>query len=312
VIEPVGEDLVVIDLEEFGDRGRTGAYLLLGAEPTVIETGSAACHERLLAGLGEAGVKPEELCHVIVTHVHLDHAGGAGALMRLAPRALLHCHPRALPHLADPSRLWQGAATVYGERLELLFGRPLPVPAERIVVHEDGSTLALPGRTLTFYDTPGHARHHLGIVDSLTGGLFSGDTVSIRYQPELTGFPVPYLFPTTTPIDFDPVAALNTLDRLEGLGLRAVYHTHFSVTRPATTALAASRAGIWAILALIEEGVGPDTPVAEVEARLQQVVLRDLQRLGIAEPRLDFMALDLHLNAQGIVVYLQRKARGKI
>lgn len=311
MVQAVGEQLVVIDLEEFGDRARTGAYLLLDDEPTLVETGSQACHPRLVAGLREAGVQPEDLRHVIVTHVHLDHAGGAGALMGLASRATLHCHPRAVPHLVDPSRLWQGAGTVYGEQLEPLFGRPLPVPSDRIIAHQDGSTLRLGRRTLTFYDTPGHARHHLGIVDSLTRGLFSGDTVSIRYQPQLTGMPIPYLFPTTTPIDFDPAAALATLDRLERLGLSAVFHTHFSVTRPASDALAATRKGIATIVALMED-LGPDTPVAEVERRLKAAVERDLRTMGVARPNLDFMALDLNLNAQGIVVYLQRKASGKI
>jgi glyoxylase-like metal-dependent hydrolase (beta-lactamase superfamily II) len=311
MVQAVGEDLVVIDLEEFGDRARTGAYLLLDDEPTLVETGSQACHPKLVAGLREAGVEPEALRHVIVTHVHLDHAGGAGALMELASRATLHCHPRAVRHLVDPSRLWQGAGTVYGEQLEPLFGRPRPVPSARIIAHEDGSTLRLGRRTLTFYDTPGHARHHVGIVDSLTGGLFSGDTVSIRYQPQLTGMPIPYLFPTTTPIDFDPAAVLATLDRLEQLSLSAVYHTHFSVTRPATEAFAATRRGIATIVALMED-LGPDAPVAEVERRLKAAVERDLRALGVASPNLDPMALDLNLNAQGIVVYLQRKALGKI
>ncbi|MBX5467923.1 MAG: MBL fold metallo-hydrolase [Firmicutes bacterium] len=307
--EAQGDDIWLLDLEEFGDSRRTGAYLILGPEPTLIETGSARCHDQLVAELAAVGLRPEDLRHVVVTHVHLDHAGGAGHLMARAPHALLHCHPRAARHLVDPERLWQGAMAVYGaERLRAWFGRPEPVAPQRVVVEGDGARLALGTRTLTFYDTPGHARHHLGVVDDQSRGLFSGDTVSIRFDPALTGWPEPYWFPSTTPVDFDPPALFATLDRLEALGLDVVFHTHFGATRPAAHALAETRRGLGAILAVLEQ-VSRDAPADEVARRLEAVVRRDVQSRGWPEEGIRPLALDLELNAQGMLVYLARQAQ---
>ncbi len=170
-----------IDLYEEGRRYRSSAYVILDDEgPVLVDPGSARSHGRLVAGLQEVGLDPQDLRHVVATHAHLDHAGGAGQLMARATGATLHCHPRAAAHLIDPGRLQQGARAVYGDALEDLFGPLLPIPAQRVVTPGDGESLVLHGRALTFYDAPGHAKHHLAVVDSLTRGLFSGDAVGIR------------------------------------------------------------------------------------------------------------------------------------
>ncbi|MCY0878287.1 MAG: MBL fold metallo-hydrolase [Firmicutes bacterium] len=303
------DEVYGIDLFEEGRPGRSSAYLIRGREPILVETGSANSQEALWSGLAELGVGPEDLRHVVVTHVHLDHAGGAGQTMARATKALLHCHPRAARHLADPRRLEAGARAVYGERLDAMFGPILPVAADRIVVHEDESALKTRDRILRFYDTPGHAKHHTCVVDEATRGIFSGDTIGIRYVPSYTGWDFVYGFPTTTPSDFDPEVMLETLDRLEALNLRAVYHTHYGVTEPAREAFQFSRRGlrrIQQILPLLSDA----STYEEVAEALGRQVREDLASQG--HPGVDVapLALDLMLNSQGILVYLQKRAQG--
>jgi len=300
-----------IDLFEEGRPYRSSAYVILAEEPTLVETGSARSHQALVEGLREVGLSLEQLRHVIVTHVHLDHAGGAGQVMQKAPHAVLHCHPRAARHLIDPSRLEQGARAVYGDQLEDLFGPLVPVPEAQVVMQDDQSVVNLGDRELVFYDTPGHAKHHTCVLDRHTGGFFSGDTVGIRYQPEYTGWSFVYGFPTTTPSDFDPDVMLNTLDRLEGLGITRIYHTHFGVTEPAADAFRFSRHGIRVIQEFLPR-LTPDSSLEEVRQTLMAAIRHDLQQQGHEVANVNPLSLDIMLNSQGILVYLQKRAAGKL
>ena len=306
----VDQDFYGIDLFEEGRPGRSSAYLIRGTEPVLVDPGSARSHQALEAGLGVLGLRFEDLRHVIITHVHLDHAGGVGQVMQRAEQAVLHCHPRAKRHMVDPSRLEAGARAVYGEQMEQMFGALLPVPEERVVTHEDGDRLDAGDRALVFYDTPGHAKHHTCVVDVKTQGIFSGDTIGIRYTPEYTGWDFVYGFPTTTPSDFDPDVMLHTLDRLEALDLARVYHTHYGVSE-AGEAFDFARRGTRAIGAMAA-GMGPDTPLAEVEEGLKEVIRQDLADVGRSITDVSPLALDIMLNSQGILVYLQKKALGKL
>lgn len=311
MIFEVGDDIYGIDLFEEGRPYRSSAYLIRDTQLTLVETGSARSHEKLIEGLKELGVSPRDLCHVVVTHVHLDHSGGAGQLMALAPEATLHCHPRAARHLIDPSRLSEGARAVYGNGLDQIFGSLQPVPADRVVSHEEGTTLELARRQLIFLDTPGHAKHHTSVVDTGSRGLFSGDMVGIRYHPGYTGWPFVYGFPSTTPSDFDPDVMLKTLDRLQRWELSAVYHTHYGVTRPSADAFAFSRHGV-EIIQSVMSGLSSDASLAEIQARLQAAIERDLKGKGRGTFSVTALALDLMLNSQGIRVYLQKRAAGKL
>lgn len=193
----------------------------------VIETGNAASVERILNVIKRRGRSPEEVTHVIVTHVHLDHAGGAGGLMQQLPQATLVVHPYGARHMIDPSRLEASARAVYGdERFDAMYGALQPVPEERVKVMEDGDSLEVGRRQLSFMDSPGHARHHFTVWDEQTRSWFTGDTFGISYR-SLDTENGAFIFPTTTPIQFDPQALLGSIDRMMAVKPAGMYLTHF-------------------------------------------------------------------------------------
>src|SRR5205814_2808706 len=199
------------------ERGR-GAF---------IDTGTNHSVPRLLASLDAVGLPRDAVDYVIATHVHLDHAGGVGLLMRELPRAKLVVHPRGARHLIDPSQLMAGARGVYGdEEVARSYGEVVGVPAERVVTTEDGSTIALAGRELRFIDTPGHARHHHCIWDERSRGFFTGDTFGLSYR-EFDTDQGAWLLPTTTPVQFEPGALRQSVLRMLSAQPRQMYLTHF-------------------------------------------------------------------------------------
>ncbi len=306
-----GAGIYAIDLYEEGKPFRSSAYLIKDKKLALIETGSTRSHEALVAGLREAGVVPEDLDHIIVTHAHLDHAGGAGVMMAHSPKARLHAHPLACHHLIDPARLEQGTRAVYGDETEAIFGELRPVDGARVDVEEDGHRLKLGRHTLTFYHTAGHAKHHMCVFDDASRGLFSGDMVGIRYRPEYTGWDFVYGFPTTSPGDFDPDVMLDSLSRMEALKPERIFHTHFGESHPASQAFDFSRRGVQYIQALLQQLPG-DADYPMIHAALSQIVAQDAQRQGHKVANVDPLALDLRLDSQGILVYIQKKKAGKL
>ncbi len=295
--------------------GLAAAYLIRSGEQlALIDTGPAKAVPLLLAALDALGLGPEQIAYIMPTHVHLDHAGAAGHLMAACPRAYLVIHPKGAPHLIDPSRLIAGASSVYGEdNFRALFGLPLPVPAERVISAEDGQTFELAGRSLTFIDTPGHANHHGCFLDRSTQGIFSGDTFGIAYQA-FTNTQGPWLFAPTTPVAFDPDAWLLSLDKLMGYRPQAMYLTHYGRLDRPDRQVETLRRGIRALadLALREE----DQPEGGREIRLRTAVrdylLAQAQAHGVtlAESEiLNLLSLDIELNAQGLEVWLKRRAK---
>lgn len=306
-----GSGIYAIDLYEEGKPFRSSAYLIKDEQLALIETGSANSHEALMRGLGELDVKPEDLDHILVTHVHLDHSGGAGQMMQASPKAVMHAHPRAAQHLVDPSRLISGTRAVYGEHADEMFGPLIPIEAERVVAEDDGGHLTLGRHTLSFYHTPGHAKHHMCIYDGTSTSLFSGDMVGMRYWPEYTGWDFVYGFPTTSPVDFDPDTMLASLDRMEQLHPASIFHTHFGETKPAAVAFDFSRRGVQYIRALIDQL--PENPDYQmIQQALSQIIIQDARRQGHPVKNADPLALDIMLDAQGILVYIQKKQAGKL
>jgi glyoxylase-like metal-dependent hydrolase (beta-lactamase superfamily II) len=192
-----------------------------------IDTGPAPAAPKLLAALDELGVAPEQVDYLFLTHVHLDHAGGAGQLMRALPNARAVLHPRGAPHLVDPARLIAGSVAVYGEETyRRLYGEILPIAAERVITTEDGTRLTLGARTFEFIDAPGHARHHHCPIDLDHRDVYSGDNFGICYR-EFDTAAGPFMLPTTTPVQFDPQALQRTIDRLLAYRPRRIVQTHF-------------------------------------------------------------------------------------
>jgi glyoxylase-like metal-dependent hydrolase (beta-lactamase superfamily II) len=202
----------------------TAGYLIEGSAPVLIETGSQSSVPVLLAALSQIGVGPEELAGVAITHIHLDHAGGVGDVARAFPSATVYVHEKGARHLADPTRLIDSAAQVYGPLLDSLYGRMEPTEASRLHVVSDGEEILVSAnRTLVAVDSPGHAKHHVGFHDSLSGVLFAGDAVGVKLPDGGV------LRPATPPPDFDLDLALNSLQRFAARRPSAIALAHYGL-----------------------------------------------------------------------------------
>ncbi|HEX2191792.1 MAG TPA: MBL fold metallo-hydrolase [Acidimicrobiales bacterium] len=228
----VGPGVVQLDTRLGGWERVTAGYLIEGPAPVLVETGSQSSVPALLAALDSQGVGPDDLAAVVVTHVHLDHAGGVGDVARAFPGATVYVHEKGGRHLADPSRLVASAGRVYGDLLDRLYGRLAPTDPDRIRVLGDGEEIVVGGgRVLTAIDSPGHAKHHLGLLDSGSGLLFAGDAVGVRLPDVALGHAggVGVLRPATPPPDFDLDAAVASLHRFAARRPQAVALAHFGV-----------------------------------------------------------------------------------
>lgn len=222
-----GNGIHVVDTCYVRPRLAASHIVIDGERAAIVDTGPAPAAPLILAALAALGVARERVDYLFLTHVHLDHAGGAGQLMQALPNARAVLHPRAAPHMVEPSKLVAGSIAVYGERMfRELYGEIVPVPAERTLVIEDRQRLKLGQRTFELIDTPGHARHHYCAVDLDHRDIFSGDTFGISYR-EFDTAAGPFIFPTTTPVQFDPTALHASIDRLMSYRPRRMVLTHF-------------------------------------------------------------------------------------
>ena len=288
------------------------AYLIVeNGRAAFVDTGTNASVPRLLAALEATGIARSAVDYVIPTHVHLDHAGGAGLLMQSLPNAMLVAHPRGARHLIDPSHLIKGATAVYGAaEVERSYGTLQPVPAERVTQTSDGMTLALAGRPLLFLDTPGHAMHHHCIWDAASRGWFTGDTFGLSYRDFDTAAGA-WSMPTTTPVQFQPEALRRSIERMLAHAPEWLYVTHYGrvgdVPRLATLLLAQ----LDAMVAFARSVPPGPRRHAELTGGLEAIHLRSLRDHGVtlADERIrELLALDLELNAQGIAIWLERTA----
>ncbi|MBL8382535.1 MAG: MBL fold metallo-hydrolase [Burkholderiales bacterium] len=281
----------------------------------IVDTGTAHSVPRVLDALAAKGLSPADVDYVILTHIHLDHAGGAGALMRLMPAARLVVHPRGVRHMADPSRLWEATVAVYGLALaQRNYGVVAPVDPARIVAAPDAFALDFGGRTLTFHDTPGHARHHVCIHDAQSGHVFTGDTFGLGYV-ELETDGRRFCFPTSSPTQFDPPALHASIDRIAALAPGALYLTHYAqvtdvprivadlhrlIDDHAALAARAAAAGLAgaARQSFLEDGVAA---IILAERDRQGWRLSDAEVLRVFE-------IDHVLNAQGLGDYIDGRA----
>jgi glyoxylase-like metal-dependent hydrolase (beta-lactamase superfamily II) len=220
----IAPGVIEIDTRLGGWDRVTAGYLVDGPAPVLVETGSQSSVPVLLAALDELGMAADDLAGVAVTHIHLDHAGGVGDVAKAFPRATVYVHEKGARHLVDPARLVDSAARVYGDLLDSLYGRLDPTPSERIHVLDDAEEIQIgDGRVLTAIDSPGHARHHLGLHDSQSGILFAGDAVGVRLPD------AGVLRPAAPPPDFDLDQALHSLHRFAERRPVALALAHYGV-----------------------------------------------------------------------------------
>jgi glyoxylase-like metal-dependent hydrolase (beta-lactamase superfamily II) len=273
-----------------------------------VDTGTNATLPNALAALDKIGADVADVDYVILTHIHLDHAGGAGAMMRAFPNAKLVVHPRGARHMTEPSKLVAGVSAVYGaEFVQRVYGEIIPVPAERIIEAVDAFVLSLAGRKLTCIDTPGHARHHICIVDEKTGGIFTGDMFGLSYR-ELDVAGRQFIFPTTTPSQFDPQAMHQSIRRLLQLSPPVMYLTHYGQLRDIAQRGGDLRRRIDAIveLTLTKRSLKSDRHQSIKEA-MTNYLLREIREHGSTLPDnalLDILGNDLELNTQGLETWL--------
>ncbi|MBB6063547.1 MBL fold metallo-hydrolase [Pseudoxanthomonas broegbernensis] len=286
----------------------------------VVEDGRAAfvdCGTRhsvaaMLAALEAAGLAARDVDWLILTHAHLDHAGGAGALMRHLPAARLVAHPRAAPHMIDPSRLVAGATAVYGaEEFARHYGQVLPVPAERVVVAGDGHVVDLAGRALRCIDTPGHARDHLCVWDARSAAWFTGDAFGLSYR-EMDGARGAFILPTSSPVQFEPEAMQASIQRMLAESPQAMYLTHYGRVAGVARLAAELHEQIDAMVSLAQACDGGADRHRALVAALSGYYLERAQAHGCPLDDagvLRLLEVDIQLNAQGLEIWLDRARR---
>lgn len=290
--------------------GFDAAYLVVEAgRGAFIDCGTNHSVPVLLAALAQAGLAPADVDWLVLTHVHLDHAGGAGTLMRYLPNARLVAHPRAAPHMVDPARLVAGATAVYGEaEFARHYGELVPVPSGRVVVAADGHEVDLAGRALRCIDTPGHARHHQCVWDARSRSWFTGDTFGLSYR-ELDGAHGAFILPTSSPVQFEPEAMQASIERMMAQSPQAMYLTHYGRVGDVARLAAEMHEQIDAMVSLAQACDGQPDRHRALVAALSEYYLERARAHGVAlddAAVLQLLAMDIELNAQGLETWLER------
>jgi glyoxylase-like metal-dependent hydrolase (beta-lactamase superfamily II) len=311
-VEPCGDGIFAVDTGFHRDRYDAAWLVVDSGRAAFIDTGTAFAVPRLLAALEFTGLSPADVAYVIPTHVHLDHAGGAGQLMRQLPAAQLIVHPRGARHMIEPSDLWAGALGVYGqERMEKSYGHLVPIAAERVRSTADGEILRFGQRSFTFAHTPGHALHHHCVWDDLSAGWFTGDNFGMAF-PDFRVDGRSYIIPTTTPVQFEPEAMHASIERLLAASPRAMYLTHFGCVRDVAHCGALLKSMLDAtVKTALAHRNAPDRPAA-LAAALLSLYMAGARANGVSLPEAKLAELlddDAQLNAAGLGVWLDRIAR---
>jgi glyoxylase-like metal-dependent hydrolase (beta-lactamase superfamily II) len=290
--------------------GLAASHLIVeNGRVAIVDTGANSAVPRLLAALEHKELDPDSVDYLFLTHVHLDHAGGAGLLMRSLPRAVALLHPRGAPHMIDPARLIAGSRAVYGEqKYAELYGEIVPIAADRVREVADGEHIDLGGRMLECMHTEGHARHHYCIADPIASAVFSGDSFGISYRG-LDTAAGPFILPTTTPVQFDPDAAHAAIERILGTGAESVYLTHYSRVQNLVPLAQQLHSDLDFYVAAAEKVAAADDREDRLSAALTDYYRDRIAAHGTADPQaaLDMLRMDIKLNVQGLLVWLKRR-----
>jgi glyoxylase-like metal-dependent hydrolase (beta-lactamase superfamily II) len=279
-----------------------------------IDVGTTLSVPYLLAALDEIGIARDVVDWVLLTHVHLDHAGGAGALMQALPNARAVLHPRGAPHLIDPAKLITASRAVYGDKVfEQLYGDIIPIAAERVVVTKDGDRVDLAGRAFELVHTPGHALHHQCIVDLDHAAVFTGDTFGLSYR-EFDTSQGAFIVPTTTPTQFDPEQLVASIDRIAGYRPEAAYLMHYSRVTDVSKLAADLKAQVPLFVQMARRNAHlPPAQMKEACAKdMSALWLARARNHGVTLPDAEvhrLLADDVELNSQGLVAWIERQKR---
>jgi glyoxylase-like metal-dependent hydrolase (beta-lactamase superfamily II) len=302
ILHRLTDTVTAIDLQFQGRPNVIAAYLFYdGVHAALVETGPASTVGNLLAGVQAAGVPFEALRQLIVTHIHLDHSGGAGVIAQRLPSVKVYVHPLGAPHLADPSKLLASAQRLYGDQMKALWGTTLPVPPEKIVIVNDGDEIKIPGSSLRAFDTPGHARHHHAYLDASSGLLFTGDIAGVRMPG------VAYVRPPTPPPELDLEAWLASIARLRATQATGLCLTHFGLFR-------GDLAWHWEDLEkrlvdwgqLVRHGLEQNADENKILAQLKTQAAGEFEKLGV-DPSAYDVAVSYEALVAGYVRYWKKK-----
>jgi glyoxylase-like metal-dependent hydrolase (beta-lactamase superfamily II) len=297
--------LTAIDTRMAGRHLVTSAYLVHAERPALVETGPTTSSQAVIEGLRSLGLEATDLADVVVTHIHLDHAGGAGRIARAFPEATVWVHERGAPHLADPARLVASAARVYGgrEQLDALFGPVDPVPRERLRPVGEGDRIGLGDRHLEVMYTPGHASHHVSLVDSRTGAVFTGDALGI-HLPD-----VRVLRPATPPPDIDVELGVRSIERIAERAESFLMFSHFGPVENVAElcAIAGSRLRKWA--GIVRDALGETDDLDRVAEILAGRTASEFDQAADSQADLERYEIlsSMRMNAAGLARYWQKR-----
>jgi glyoxylase-like metal-dependent hydrolase (beta-lactamase superfamily II) len=299
--QKLNDSLYIIDLKPLGLENHIASYVLKGSDSTaIIETGPTCSIPNLLKGLREIGVKNKDVDYVLVSHVHIDHAGGAGTLMRHLPSAKLIVHSRGAPHMVKPEKLWEASKQVLGE-IAIAYREIEPVPTNRVATPVDGTVIDLGGSVqLKVLETLGHASHHLGFFENMSRGIFQGDAAGI-YIPKLD-VAIP-----TTPAPFNLEMTLSSIQKILDMAPNWLYYTHFGPVNNAENRLKAYAAQLKLWEKTVSEALDES---GNLQVMYEKILENDPQMRVAAEHIKNHMFLRRGVvmqNIQGFVEYLRKK-----
>ncbi len=299
---------------EYYRPGLAAIHLIVeGSTAALVDTGTFFSVPGVMEILGQKNISPENISYLFLTHIHLDHAGGAGEFMCRFPNAKLVVHPRAVRHMVDPSRLIKSTMAVYGEEnFRRMYGEIRPVDASRIIEATDKFYIKMNGRTLLFIDTPGHARHHFCIFDETSRSFFTGDTFGVSYR-EFDVDGMEFVFPTTTPVQFDPFAAHHSLDRIMSYDPQYAFLTHYSrignLTHHATVLHDLIDDYVTIASNIYNQRSDGHIPLVK---KLGELLTQRIKAHGCILPQdeiHDLLSMDVNLNAEGLKCWLELNSK---
>ncbi len=305
----LGDGIIAIDTEYLRPLQDASHLIIQDGRAAFVDTGTNDSVPLLLDALEQQGLAAADVDYVFLTHIHLDHAGGAGLLMSELPQACCVVHPRGAPHMINPERLWAGTIGVYGEEKTVeMYGEILPIEESRVIVADDEAWFDLNGRRLQTLHTEGHARHHYVLNDPASRGVFTGDNFGISYR-ELDTANGEFIYPTTTPASFDPDKAHKSVDRIMACEPQQLFLTHYSRVTDLERLAADMHAGIDAYVELALANKDEDDRDAKIQQAMDDHLSGRAREHGFKGDRdalWSILEVDIVLNAQGLVSWLQR------
>lgn len=299
----LGHDVYQIDVHEMGMPQKTSAYVIKDKKTALVETGVTPGLRYLLPALDQLNINRQDIEYIIVTHVHLDHCGAAGVLLKQLPNARVWVHPRGARHLQDPSRLIAGTVALYGDLYDDYFGEVAGIPGERIYTPAHGEKLDLSeDRQLTIYHTLGHARHHIIVYDSVSRGVFSGDVLGVKEQSFSEILNTEFVLPNTAPPEYDPEGIISSIKLIESLHPDVIYFSHFGAGRDVPMIIRKNIEILEKEHEMAREVISRGGTAKDLEDKIWEMYKNELSLHGL-ELDLVFrrkLALPLYLSAEGI------------